>query len=126
MDLEKDKSQKELTKANQKSEFSVNDDLARGPLRLSRKKHEIYLGEQQITLTPKEFDMLELLMQHTDELVSYQMMLAAFYPHQERLDPSDIKDNMRQRIHHLRRKLCSKSAFVEIQSIWGVGYKLLI
>jgi len=126
MNLQKDSPRQELSEPRQKSEFSVDDDLAKGPLHLSRRRHEIYLEEQQIILTPKEFDMLELLMQYSNELVSYQMMLAAFYPHRDRLETCDIKDNMRQRIHHLRRKLCSKSDLVHIQSIWGIGYKLLI
>ena len=76
------------------------------------------VGEQQVTLRAREFDLLLTMAQHKGIVLSREKLLDLVwgfdFPGQTRT--VDVH------VAHLRDKL--KHSQVEIETVWGVGYKL--
>lgn len=84
--------------------------------------HEASLHDMPLSLTPKEFAILSLLMQRTGQPVP----AAQLYEHawQEPFDPS-VSNTVMVHIRHLREKLAKADSTTEfIQTVWGVGYRI--
>jgi DNA-binding response OmpR family regulator len=98
--------------------------LAGGPVRVGDlevypARREVTVGEQQVALRAKEFDLLLALIQHKGIVLSREQLLDLVwgfdFPGQTRT--VDVH------IAHLRDKL--QDSQVEIETVWGVGYKLV-
>ncbi|WP_027416594.1 response regulator transcription factor [Aneurinibacillus terranovensis] len=88
-----------------------------GPLQLNLKGRKVYIGETQMSLTLKEFDLLVFFVQHTGQVLSRQQLLEYVWGYEycgnERTVDTHVKT--------LRMKLGIHAEL--IQTIWGVGYK---
>lgn len=83
-------------------------------------KHTVMRAGTKITLTPKEFSILELLMRHKDEVVTRTMITEHVWDYN--FDGmSNIVDVF---VASLRRKIDKKSSHKLLHTIHGVGYKL--
>src|SRR5215468_11707611 len=51
-----------------------------GEFRLDRVNHCLWRGEERVSLTPKAFDVLRYLVEHSDRLVSHDEILEALWP----------------------------------------------
>src|SRR5215468_2791529 len=51
-----------------------------GEFRLDRVNHCLWRGEERVSLTPKAFDVLRYLVEHSDRLVSHEEILEALWP----------------------------------------------
>jgi DNA-binding response OmpR family regulator len=81
---------------------------------------EVTLAGQQVKLRTKEFDLLQTLAQHRGQVLSRDQLLDLvwgydFYGQTRTVDVH---------IAHLRRKLSGSD--VEIETVRGVGYKLMV
>ena len=93
----------------------VFDDLALDPL-----KHTCVRNKKNISLTPKEFAILEYLLRHREEVVTRTMITEHVWDYN--FDGmSNIVDVF---VASLRKKINSNSAVKLIQTIHGVGYKI--
>ena len=79
---------------------------------LDTRTHEVLRGERQISLTSKEYCLLELLMSNPGQVLSRDMIA-------EHL--SNVIDVY---IRYLRRKLCESGEPDVISTIRGFGYQL--
>ncbi|MBO5565161.1 MAG: response regulator transcription factor [Lachnospiraceae bacterium] len=96
-------------------------DLACGNLALSRSAFTLSVpGEAPLSLSGKEFQMIELLMTHPGQLYSVDSFLDHIWP-----DGEAGEDTVWVYISNLRKKLKSLHASCEIKSTRGVGYSIV-
>ena len=90
-----------------------------GDLVIYPARREVTVSDQPVTLRAKEFDLLLTLAQHKGIVLSREQLL-------DRVWGFDFAGQTRTvdvHIAHLRDKL--RDSRVEIETIWGMGYKLI-
>ena len=101
----------------------ANPVLRYGELELHRINHQVFLGGKEVSLTAKEFALLEYLMLRRGESVSRTELLAHVWKTEENKG-TNIVDVY---INYLRRKLETHEGYSEkelIQTVRGVGYRI--
>lgn len=89
-------------------------------LELDPIKHIVKRGDKLISLTPKEFSVLELLLRHKDEVVSRTMIVEHVWDYN--FDSmSNVVDVF---VAALRRKIDKGAKVKLIHTLHGVGYKI--
>jgi len=83
-------------------------------------KHAVSRSGSKISLTPKEFSILELLLRHKDEVVTRTMITEHVWDYNFE-GMSNIVDVF---VASLRRKVDKKSSHKLLHTIHGVGYKI--
>ena len=94
--------------------------LEAGDLRLDPAARRAWRGEQEISLTSREFSMLAFLMRHRDDVVSKIQILEAVWDVDNDSDPNIVEVYVR----HLRNKIDRPFGREAIQTIRGAGYRL--
>jgi phosphate regulon transcriptional regulator PhoB len=91
-----------------------------GSLRLDPDRHLVTVGERSLTLTPKEFDLLQSLMESAGRVLSREQLLARVwgYVHAEEIESRTVDVHVRR----LRAKLGGEGR--RIATVTGVGYRL--
>ncbi len=89
-------------------------------LELDPIKHIVKRDEKLISLTPKEFSVLELLMRHKDEVISRTMITEHVWDYNFD-NMSNVIDVF---IASLRRKIDKGAKVKLVHTIHGVGYKI--
>lgn len=94
--------------------------LSIADLELDPIKHILTRNEKKISLTPKEFSVLELLLRHKDEVVSRTMIIEHVWDYN--FDSmSNVVDVF---VAALRRKVDKGTKIKLVHTIHGVGYKI--
>src|SRR3990170_4021991 len=94
--------------------------LIMSDLELDSIKHKVERDGKPITLTPKEFSVMELLLRHKDEVVTRTMIIEHVWDYNFE-GMSNIVDVF---VASLRRKVDKGSKVKLIHTIHGVGYKI--
>ncbi|NNG38371.1 response regulator transcription factor [Flexivirga sp. ID2601S] len=94
--------------------------LAVGDLRLDPAATQVFRGETEIDLTPREFSLLLFLMQHAGSTVSKGEILQAVW------DPAFTGDDNVVEVYvgYLRRKIDKPFGTDTISTVRGIGYRL--
>ena len=109
-----------LTRRPLRAEQSAASEVRVGALVIDPLQREVYLGDRLITLTPREYALLEFLARNAGRALSRQQISARIWP--EGTDAgSNVLDTY---IHHLRDKLDDYGTEQMIQTVRGVGYAL--
>ena len=87
-------------------------------LTADRKERKIYLGEKEITLQPREFDVLFYLMEHPERLVSKEELLARVWG----AESDALPRNLDNPIKNIRKEIETSEA--KIVTMRGYGYRL--
>jgi two-component system, OmpR family, response regulator len=95
--------------------------LTVGDLRLDVRQRRTWRGEQPIELTARQFDLLELLVRHTGEVLSKAEILASVWPHDFEGDPNVVEVYVRR----LRRAIDEPFSRHSIETLRGAGYRLV-
>ncbi len=93
------------------------DELTHGELLINSGKREVYVGEEEIQLAPKEFDLLWELLDHRGLVLTRDQLLERVWGYTFAGDTRTVDVHVRQ----IRRKLGDASPIV---TVWGVGYKV--
>jgi len=93
--------------------------LTVGDLTLDPASHEVSRAGTSVSLTPKEFGILELLMRHAGELLTRTRLGEHVWG-----DDSDINNLVDVHMSHLRKKIDRPPLEPLIQTVWGRGYRL--
>jgi DNA-binding response OmpR family regulator len=93
-----------------------------GNLTLDMRTRRVVRGAKEITLTPREFDLLTFLAQHHDQTVTRHMIAREVWRESNRATPLDNVIDVH--LAHLRRKLDDGEAVKLIQTVRGVGFVL--
>lgn len=91
--------------------------LLRGELRLDPLKREAWRGERQLSLTPKELSVLQILLEADGAIVSPEALLERAWD--EHADP--FSNAMRMVVMTLRRKLGEPQP---VETVRGFGYRI--
>lgn len=93
-----------------------------GELLVNPQKHEAILGDNPLTLTPTEFDILRILCEKRGQVVSSEELFHAIWKDEYY---SKANNTITVHIRHLRQKLGDTLDNPKyIKTIWGVGYKI--
>jgi DNA-binding response OmpR family regulator len=88
-----------------------------GDLHIDSGRREVHVGEEEIQLAPKEFDLLWELLDHRGLVLTRDQLLERVWGYTFAGDTRTVDVHVRQ----LRRKLGDASPIV---TVWGVGYKV--
>lgn len=97
-----------------------NNELRLADLILDTKKHTAFRGKQDLSLTAKEFEILEYLLRNTGSVLSRQQI----QDHVWDFSYEGASNMIDVYINSLRRKLDNTSSAKLIHTIRGVGYVL--
>jgi DNA-binding response OmpR family regulator len=95
---------------------AASEEFAQGPLKLSPTRRTVTWHDRPVTLTSKEFWVLEFFMRKRSHVVSRAQLEESLYGWGDEIESNAIEVY----IHRLRRKICPEV----IQTIRGVGYRL--
>ena len=90
--------------------------LTHGDLVLDAGRRECHVGDEEIRLAPKEFDLLWELLDHRGFVLTRDQLLERVWGYTFAGDTRTVDVHVRQ----LRRKLGDASPIV---TVWGIGYK---
>lgn len=108
-----------MSRVNSKARRSIKKDTqVLGNLALNSKKHEVFLNDEKIDLTNKEFIILELLFKKHGEVVTRDELYRQIWG-----DVAIESRTIDMHIKSLRNKLNDNKGNI-IKTIYGVGYKL--
>jgi DNA-binding response OmpR family regulator len=91
--------------------------LRHGDLLIDAGRREVHVGDEEIQLAPKEFDLLWELLDHRGLVLTRDQLLERVWGYTFAGDTRTVDVHVRQ----LRRKLGDASPIV---TVWGVGYKV--
>ncbi|MCM3096217.1 response regulator transcription factor [Priestia megaterium] len=103
------------------NERAERDIIQIGDLEINRSTRLVFVRGQEIRLTPKEFDILELLVRHKGTVMSMGKIYEAVW--QEDAFKSD--NTVMVHITKIREKIeGNPKKPIYIKTIWGVGYRI--
>lgn len=92
-----------------------------GELKINGDTRQVYVQNQEVRLTPKEFDILELLVRNKGIVLSVQKIYEAVW--KEEFLKSD--NNVMVHITKIRDKIEEDPKRpIYVKTVWGVGYKI--
>lgn len=104
------------------SEEKIKTELSYNNLRLNVQTHECLLDGENVSLTPTEFSILNVLLENVGTVVSIEDLFHAVWKDEYY---SKNSSTITVHIRHLREKLKDTSDTPKyIKTIWGVGYKI--
>ena len=99
----------------------ASDELTIGGLTLSDRTKEVRIDGEQVSLTPTEFDILQLLMKNPGKVFSPADIYRQVWHDQ----PYGAESTVAVHIRHIREKIEIDPAQPRyIKAVWGQGYKL--
>jgi DNA-binding response OmpR family regulator len=96
---------------------SESAQIRHGDLHVDSGRREAHVGDEEIQLAPKEFDLLWELLDHRGLVLTRDQLLERVWGYTFAGDTRTVDVHVRQ----LRRKLGDASPIV---TVWGVGYKV--
>jgi len=106
-----------LRRAAPERRKSESEELQHGELTINAGKREVHVGDEEIRLAPKEFDLLWELLDHRGIVLTRDQLLERVWGYTFAGDTRTVDVHVRQ----IRRKLGDASPIV---TVWGVGYKV--
>ena len=106
-----------LRRATTERRDAETAELRHGELVINSGRREVKVGETEIQLAPKEFDLLWELLDHRGIVLTRDQLLERVWGYTFAGDTRTVDVHVRQ----LRRKLGEASPIV---TVWGVGYKV--
>ncbi|MGF9887960.1 response regulator transcription factor [Priestia megaterium] len=105
-------------KYNQRAEHEI---IQIGDLEINRSTRLVFVRGQEIRLTPKEFDILELLARHKGTVMSMGKIYEAVW----QADAFKSDSTVMVHITKIREKIeDNPKKPIYIKTIWGVGYRI--
>ncbi|MGZ4143080.1 MAG: response regulator [Actinomycetota bacterium] len=94
-----------------------NERLALGPVAIDLARRDVVIGEQQVELTAREFDLLAVLVRNRGIVVSRDRLLERVWGYERAVDTRTVDSHVKS----LRQKLGAGAEIVK--TLRGVGYK---
>ncbi len=108
-------------KRSRKTDEADKRVIASGGLKLDRDSRRVFVGDKEINLTAKEFDLLELLVCNPNKVYSREALLSYVWGNKAN-DSGDVR-TVDVHVRRLREKIePSPSAPQYVHTKWGVGY----
>lgn len=95
--------------------------IGSGDLKMDTESRRVFIGEREINLTAKEFDLLELLVRNPNKVYSREALLTYVWGNKA-MDSGDVR-TVDVHVRRLREKIePSPSDPKYVHTKWGVGY----
>ena len=95
--------------------------IGSGDLKMDTESRRVFIGEREINLTAKEFDLLELLVRNPNKVYSREALLSYVWGNKA-MDSGDVR-TVDVHVRRLREKIePSPSDPKYVHTKWGVGY----
>ena len=109
-----------ILRRNKKQEAKPNKQIIQiNNLKIDIESRRVYIGDEEVNLTAKEFDLLELLMQNPNKVYSRDELLNLVWGYDY---PGDVR-TVDVHIRRLREKVEKNPSDPKyIHTKWGVGY----
>ena len=107
---------------NPRDEEGAEGVIVHAGLVIDTNRHEVFLNEKPLALTPTEFSILRILSEHKGNVVSSEKLFHEIWG-----DEYFTKSNNTITVHirHLREKMGDTMENPKyIKTVWGVGYKI--
>ena len=105
----------------QKREETESGVIGAGDLKMDTESRRVFIGEREINLTAKEFDLLELLVRNPNKVYSREALLTYVWGNKA-MDSGDVR-TVDVHVRRLREKIePSPSDPRYVHTKWGVGY----
>ena len=105
----------------QKREEPESGVIGAGDLKMDTESRRVFIGEREINLTAKEFDLLELLVRNPNKVYSREALLTYVWGNKA-MDSGDVR-TVDVHVRRLREKIePSPSDPRYVHTKWGVGY----
>ncbi len=104
--------------------YSGSSSITLNELRIDTEKHQVFVHNNEVILTKKEFDILLYLVTNKERVITKEGILEHIWG-----DDSNTFDNLDfvyTHIKNLRKKLIAQQCPDYIRSIYGTGYKFTI
>ena len=98
--------------------------IACGNVRVQPDSFQAWVGDKQLELSRKEYDILHYFMNSPNRMVNKNLLAESVWG--DHIDQVDNFDFIYAQIKNLRKKLKDAEATVEIKAVYGLGYKLVI
>ena len=98
--------------------------IACGNVRVQPDSFQACVGDKQLELSRKEYDILHYFMNRPNRMVNKNLLAESVWG--DHIDQVDNFDFIYAQIKNLRKKLKDAEATVEIKAVYGLGYKLVI
>lgn len=108
-----------IRRNNHNSETSIEV----GNVKLIRDKFEVYINNQPLELSRKEYDILYYFITRPNRLVDKMTLAEAVWG--DHIDQVDNFDFIYAQIKNLRKKMNDAESNIEIKAVYGLGYKLV-
>jgi DNA-binding response OmpR family regulator len=107
---------------DRRAALTPNDRLAIGEITLDRAAHRVWRGDQLVELTPREFDLLAVLMEHAGQATPRQDLLDQVWGKEWVGDPRTLDVHIRG----LREKMEEPGCLERyIETVRGYGYRFV-
>jgi len=92
--------------------------LGDGRIKLVTTTRELFVDGTNVSLTPKEYELLQLFMEHPKQVFTYDQLLEKFW------DGTGDKHTIRVHLSRLREKIeRNPDQPQHLINIWGIGYR---
>ena len=95
-----------------------------GNVRLLPDTFQVWVGEKQLDLSRKEYDILHYFLNRPNRMVNKNTLAESVWG--DHIDQVDNFDFIYAQIKNVRKKLKEAEADVEIKAVYGFGYKLIV
>ncbi|MEC2305411.1 MULTISPECIES: response regulator transcription factor, partial [Heyndrickxia] len=104
-----------------RSSQNEHETIEKNGLKWDPVSFQVYYQDQVISLTPKEFALLGLFLQHPNQVFSRDQLLTSIWGYQVETEDRTIDSHIR----NVRDKLRSAGfpIYDHLLTVWGVGYK---
>lgn len=109
---------KAVLRRYEKSSTKEHKTLTLDNVKIDINKHTVFVGEKQVFLTVKEFDLLVLLIEHKGNVLTREQLLDSIW----KIDADIESRTVDVHVRTLRQKLGEHS--LSIETVRGVGYKI--
>jgi DNA-binding response OmpR family regulator len=103
--------------------YKGDQDISLNEIRINTDEHKVYIKEELMDLTKKEFDLLLFLVTNKGKVLSKETIAEHIWG--DYIDSADSFDFVYAHVKNLRRKLIQKGAGKYLQTVYGVGYKFV-
>lgn len=96
-------------------------DLSNGPIRMDLVRHEVFIDNERVSLTPKEYDLLRYFLINRGRMLTHKQILKEVW------GPAHVEDTQYLRVYigQVREKLEAKPGLGKlIVSEAGIGYRM--
>jgi len=109
--------QAHLRRENRKQEQTILRFF--GDMSIDYLKHEVRIGKEVLSLSKKEFDIVELLSMNAGQVFDRERIYDVVWG----LEGDGSSDTIMEHIRKIRAKFATISTHNYIETVWGVGYK---